>query len=225
MTETVMFTGIVQRRGRIVERKLDSAWGRIVVDAGEWDRPVEIGESVAISGVCLTVKTVDGTLLGFDVLAETCRRTNLAVDTAQGRVNIERALRWGDPLGGHIVTGHVDGVGRVGSIEPVGRDWRFEIACAPELMDGMVFKGSVAVDGVSLTIAELTDTSIAVHIIPHTYEVTCFGLYQVGDLVNIEVDVLGKFVRRFVERGVAFPSLTWEELRRQGLLTDAEGEH
>lgn len=213
-----MFTGIVQRRGRIVERSLEREWGRIVVEAGLWDRPVDIGESIAVSGVCLTVKTVEGTRLGFDVLAETCRRTNLGAETAEGWVNLERALRWGDPLGGHLVTGHVDGVGRIASIDRVGRDWRFVIECPPDLMGGMVYKGSVAVDGVSLTIAELHERHIAIHIIPHTYEVTCFGLYRLGDPVNIEVDLLGKFVRRFVERGVAYPGLTWEELRRQGLI-------
>lgn len=213
-----MFTGIVQRRGRIVERELDRQWGRIVVDAGEWERPIEIGESLAVSGVCLTVKSVKQTFLTFDVLAETCRRTNLGETTAQGWVNLERALRWGDPLGGHIVTGHVDGIGRITAIEPVGRDWRFTIECDTELMHGMVFKGSVAVDGVSLTIAELSDRTVSVHIIPHTYTVTCFGLYHPGDPVNIEVDVLGKFVRRFVERGLAYPDITWEELRRQGLM-------
>ncbi len=213
-----MFTGIVQRRGRITERRLEREWGRIVVEAGTWDRPIEIGESIAVSGVCLTAKSVEGPRIGFDVLAETCRRTNLASETAQGFVNLERALRWGDPLGGHIVTGHVDGVGHIAAIERVGRDWRFVIQCPPDLLDGMVYKGSVAVDGVSLTIAELTDRTIAVHIIPHTFEVTCFGLYRPGDPVNIEVDILGKFVRRFVERGVAYPGLTWDELRREGLI-------
>ncbi len=215
-----MFTGIVQRRGRVVEKDLASEWGRLVVDADQWDRPVEIGESVAVSGICLTVKSIDGPHLSFDVLRETVRRTNLRALPAGHAVNIERALRWGDPLGGHIVVGHVDGTATVRTIEPVGRDWRFEFACPAELMDGMVFKGSVAIDGVSLTIAEMTEDSIRVHIIPHTYEVTCFGVYRPGDIVNVEVDLLGKFARRFVERGVAFPGITWERLRREGLVAE-----
>lgn len=215
-----MFTGIVQRRGRMVEHRLQQEWGRIAIEVGEWDRPVEIGESVAVSGICLTVKEAAAGVLAFDVLRETCQRTNLGVKTVGDWVNIERALRWGDPLGGHIVVGHVDGTGSVRSIERVGRDWRFEIACPADLMDGMVFKGSVAIDGVSLTIAEMTADSVWVHIIPHTYEITCFGLYRRGEVVNVEVDLLAKFARRFVERGVAAAGLSWEALRRTGWMPE-----
>lgn len=216
-----MFTGIVQKMGAITTLDLAEKWGRIVVDGGAWDRPIEIGESVASCGICLTVKEIDGTLLAFDVLKETFVKTNLGEKKVGDRLNLERALRWGDPLGGHIVIGHVDGIGRVRRVEPVGRDWCFEFACGPELMDYMVYKGSVAVDGVSLTVAELRSDSFVVHIIPHTYEITCFGGYKPGDAVNLEADLLGKFVRRFVERGVAFPGVTWETLRTSGLIPEA----
>lgn len=212
-----MFTGIVQKMGRIAKLDLAEKWGRIVVEAGAWDRPIEIGESVANSGICLTVKEADGGSLAFDVLRETFDRTNLGEKKVGDMLNLERALRWGDPLGGHIVVGHVDGIGRVRKVTPVGRDWSFEFACSRELMDFMVFKGSVAVDGVSLTVAELRADSFVVHIIPHTYEITCFGRYKPGDAVNLEADILGKFVRRYVERGVAFPGMTWETLRATGL--------
>jgi len=216
-----VFTGIVQRMGRIAELDLKDEWGRIGVEAGAWDRPIEIGESVAVCGTCLTVKESEGGRLRFDVLRETFRRTNLGEKRIGSQVNLERALRHGDPLGGHIMIGHVDGIARVRAVQEVGRDWRFEFACPPDLMDGMVYKGSVSVDGVSLTLADLTADSIGIHIIPHTYEITCFGQYRPGDAVNIEVDILGKFVRRFVERGVAFPGLTWESLQRTGLLPES----
>jgi riboflavin synthase len=212
-----MFTGIVQRRGTVVDCDVRHSYGRIIVEGGAWDPPIQIGESVAVSGTCLTVRELWRTAMVFDVLHETLRRTNLGLRRPGDPVNLERALRWGDPLGGHIVIGHVDGTGVVRAIEPVGRDWRFEITCGPDLMDGMVYKGSVAVDGVSLTIADLSDDAFGVHIIPHTYEVTCFGAYRVGDVVNIEVDVLAKFVRRLLERGRMFKGVTWEELRREGL--------
>ena len=213
-----MFTGIVQKLGMITETDLKEKWGRIVINAGEWERPVEAGESVAVSGICLTVTRLTGAQLHFDVLRETFEKTNLGSKRVGGVMNLERALRWGDPMGGHIVIGHVDGVGDVRSIEPVGRDWRFEFGCSPELMHGMVYKGSVGIDGVSLTLAEVRADSIVVHIIPFTYEHTSFGRYAVGDKVNVEVDILGKFVRRYVERGIAYPGLDWETLRTNGLI-------
>lgn len=214
-----MFTGIVQKLGKMVECDLQEKWGRVTLDPGAWDRPVEMGESIAVSGICLTVTRIEGTRLGFDVLRETFEKTNLGEKKTGDRLNMERALRWGDPLGGHIMIGHVDGIGRVCAVEPVGRDWKYEIACEPRLMDGMVYKGSVSVDGVSLTLAEIRDDRFLVHIIPFTHEHTTFGCYHPGDAVNIEVDLLGKFVRRYVDRGIAFPGLTWDALRRAGLIS------
>ena len=219
-----MFTGIVERMGRITELDLAEKWGRITLDAGAWERPVAIGESIAVQGICLTVAALEGSGMRFDVLRETFERTNLGEKKAGDRLNLERALRWGDPLGGHIMIGHVDGVGRVRRIDPVGRDWSYEISCGPDLMDGMVFKGSVSCDGVSLTLARVLDDSFVVHIIPYTYEHTSFGGFRVGDGVNLEVDVLGKFVRRYVERGVAFPGVTWESLRQSGLTPEVPPE-
>lgn len=215
-----MFTGIVARKGPIVEWDLAEKWGRITVDAGTWERPIEVGESVAVSGICLTVARADGSRLGFDVLRETFERTNLGERRAGAKVNLERALRWGDPMGGHIVIGHVDGVGRVRRIGRVGRDWTYEITAPAALMDGMVYKGSVAVDGVSLTIAELQSDAFVVHIIPYTWEVTTFGDLREGDAVNLEIDLLGKFVRRLIERGAAPTGLTWERLREEGWITE-----
>ena len=215
-----MFTGIVQRKGAIETLDLREKWGRIRIRAGAWDRPIEMGESVAVSGICLTVAGIEGEALVFDVLRETFERTNLGERKAGDAVNLERALRWGDAMGGHIVVGHVDGVGRVRGIERVGRDWRFELTAPPDLMDGCVFKGSVSCDGVSLTIAELLDDGFRVHIIPHTYDVTSFGTYRIGDGVNLEVDLLAKFVRRLIERKAAWPGVTWDTLQREGLIAE-----
>lgn len=216
-----MFTGIIAKTGKIVEWDLAEKWGRIAVDAGAWDRPVGIGESVAVQGICLTVARAEGGRLGFDVLRETFERTNLGRKKVGDRLNLERALRWGDPLGGHIVVGHVDGVGHVRRIRSAGRDWSYEITAPADLMDGMVFKGSVAVDGVSLTIAELRPDAFVVHIIPFTRDVTTFGDLREGDAVNLEGDLLGKFVRRLVERGVGYPNVTWERLRAEGLIGES----
>jgi riboflavin synthase len=123
-------------------------------------------------------------------------------------------------MGGHIVVGHVDGAGLVRRIDPVGRDWRFEFGAPSELLDGLVFKGSIAIDGISLTVAELESDAFAVHIIPYTYEETTFGRLKPGDPVNLEVDLLGKFVRRLVERGVMPERVTWEALRHSGLISE-----
>jgi riboflavin synthase len=180
-----------------------------------------LGESIAISGICLTVTEQDENgMLYFDVLRETFDKTNLGERKVGDSVNMERSLRWGDTMGGHIVVGHVDGVGTVKSITPVGRDWKFEFNCPADLMDGMVYKGSVSIDGISLTIAELNEDSIAVHIIPHTYEVTDFQFLKPGDGVNLEVDLLGKFVRRLLERGKVLEGVTWEKLRAEGLINE-----
>jgi len=111
-------------------------------------------------------------------------------------------------------------VGTVRSVEPVGRDWRYEFTAPPEIMDGLVFKGSISIDGVSLTVAELKPDSFTVHIIPFTYEETTFGLLKAGDKVNLEIDLLGKFVRRLVERGVMPQQVTWEALREEGLIPE-----
>lgn len=216
-----MFTGIVQKMGRIVELDLAEKWGRIWVEAEPWQPALEMGESIATSGICLTVAGIDGRRYRFDVLRETFEKTNLGERKVGDTVNLERSLRYGDPLGGHIVVGHVDGVGKVRRVEPVGRDWRYEMWAPKEIMDSMVYKGSVACDGVSLTVAELKDDAFVVHIIPHTHEITTFGRLRPGDGVNLEVDLIAKFVRRMVERGVISPSITWENLRQAGLISEA----
>lgn len=196
-----MFTGIV-RTGRVKSIEMQGEAGRIIVTPDRpWEDPIGLGDSIAINGACLTVAEIDGDSYCFDVLAETFDKTNLGSKESGSVVNMERALSLGDMLGGHIVTGHVDGVGAVRKITQVDRDWKFEIECARDMLMLMVYKGSVAIDGISLTVAELLDDGFIVHIIPHTMEETDMSEFEVGTRVNLEADILGKHVQRILEFG------------------------
>ncbi|MFH0953664.1 MAG: riboflavin synthase [Verrucomicrobiota bacterium] len=213
-----MFTGLVQRTGRLVSRDTSSERGTLVVDAGTWSRPPEMGESVAVQGACLTLTHMTGAVLSFEVLEETFRRTNLGRRRIGDVVNLERALRLGDALGGHILTGHVDGVGSVTRLERVGRDWAVTVSCGEDLLKAMVPKGSIACDGVSLTIVELLQDAFTVHIIPHTWQETSFSQLKAGDEINLETDVLGKYVRRVLAGGTADRTISWDMLKSAGFL-------
>jgi riboflavin synthase len=181
-----VFTGIVQQLGRV--RSFDG--GRLVVERGVVD--AAIGDSVAVSGVCLTVVERGEETLAFDVVPETTSRVRPFGDA----VNLEPALRAGDPMGGHVVQGHVDGVGAVRAVDGDGI-W---VDPPPELLAYVVEKGSIAIDGVSLTVAELDDAGFRIALIPHTREVTTLGALTAGDPVNLEVDVLAKYVERLLGR-------------------------
>jgi riboflavin synthase len=197
-----MFTGIVQRLGNIIDIKMTGDAGRITMAPNRpFERPAGLGDSIAVNGACLTVAAVDGDKLMFDVLGETFDKTNLGEKRPGDQVNLEQALALGDTLGGHIVTGHVDGTGTVTKIEEVDRDWKFTIECARDMLMLMVYKGSIAVDGISLTVAELTDTGFIVYIIPHTMEETDMSDFKIGTRVNLEADILGKHVQRILEFG------------------------
>jgi riboflavin synthase len=198
-----MFTGIVQKKGRIAAVERSGGSGRLSVEASAWDPALVTGESVAIDGVCLTLTGVKGLVMQFDLLKETFDRTHLGARRSGDSVNLERALRVGDALGGHFVTGHVDGVGTVRKITPVGRDWILEVACAPDLLLQMVGKGSIAVAGVSLTIVDLKRDAFTVHLIPHTWESTSLSALQPGQPVNLETDMLGKYVQRILSARTA----------------------
>jgi riboflavin synthase len=180
-----VFTGIVRERGRV----LSSDGDRLVVRSTL--RP-KVGDSVAVDGVCLTVVESDNGHLAFDVLEETRARAKPPRD----EVNLEPALAAGDPLGGHYVQGHVDGIGRVRSRQGE----RLTIEAPPDLLRYAVEKGSIAVDGVSLTIAELHDDAFTVALVQHTLDVTTLGRLEPGDEVNLEVDVLAKYVERLLRR-------------------------
>lgn len=211
-----MFTGIIQKVGTVVAVDSSSETGRLIVSVAAWGQAFEIGESVAVQGICLTLARSTADVLEFDVLQETFARTNLGQQKKGDRVNLERALRVGDALGGHFVTGHVDGPGTITAIDRSGRDRIVRIACQQSLLAGIVSKGSIAVEGISLTIAELADSSFSVHIIPHTWEHTSLRERVAGDSVNLELDILGKYVNRMV-RG-AGDGVTLEALRRAGFM-------
>jgi riboflavin synthase len=183
-----VFTGIVREKGLVASVSEAGAGIRLVVEA---QTEAAIGDSVAIGGVCLTVVETGGGRLAFDAVPETLERTSLGRLRAGAEVNVEPALRAGEPLGGHIVQGHVDGVAAVRS---VGELTWFDLA--PELNRYCAEKGSVTVEGCSLTVAALDDAGFAVALIPHTLEVTTLGALVPGDPVNVEVDVLAKYVER-----------------------------
>jgi riboflavin synthase len=195
-----MFTGIVRELGSVdaVERR--PAGARIRLRAPQTASAAAIGDSVALNGVCLTVTAVDDGALAFDAVPETLRRTSLGRLASGARVNVEPALRAGEPLGGHIVQGHVDGVGRVRSITPEGEGARLAIDAAPDLLRYCAEKGSIAVEGVSLTIAAVDESSVEIALIPHTLSVTTLGSLAPGHEVNVEVDVVAKYVERLLPR-------------------------
>lgn len=196
----------------------DSRGGVLAVrtDPGPWDRPIEIGESVAVQGVCLTVTEQGAGRLAFDVLLETLDKTCLGSKRPGAPLNLERALRVGDAMGGHVVTGHVDGVGHVGRIERFGRDWSMTVRCASELTDQMVVKGSVALDGVSLTLVTVEPGRFSVHVIPHTWSNTALHALREGEAVNIETDAIGKYARLGARDDPQGNRVTWERLYDAG---------
>lgn len=193
-----MFTGIVRECGTIVsvdERGGDRA---LVVRAPDTAANTRVGDSLSISGCCLTAESVDGELVSFHAVSETLARSTLAGLGAGDRVNVEPALRAGEPLGGHYVQGHVDGVGRVQSVEAEGDGLRVFVEAPPDVLRYVVEKGSIAVDGVSLTVAELADDAFAVALVPHTLEQTTLSALVPGRQVNLEADVLAKYVERLI---------------------------
>jgi riboflavin synthase len=177
----------------------------MVVTARTCGRGVARGDSIAVNGCCLTVAALkrksSGSQLTFDLLAETWERTNLSSVAAGSAVNLERSLAADGRFGGHFVTGHIDGTGRIVKWQPQGADHLLEIKSPAAVLRYVVFKGSIAIDGISLTVAKVLKDRFRVWIIPHTWEVTALRERKVGDRVNLEADLLGKYVERFVRRG------------------------
>jgi riboflavin synthase len=195
-----MFTGLIREVGTVVAVDGSEAGVRIELDAPETARDAQLGDSVAIDGVCLTVVATGERHLSFDAVPETLARTALATLEPGSRVNLEPSLRAGEPLGGHYVQGHVDGVGGVRTVEPEGTGWRIWFDADPALLRYVVEKGSVAVQGTSLTVAALDDAGFAVALIPHTLTATNLGALVPDARVNVEVDVLAKYVEKLLPR-------------------------
>jgi riboflavin synthase len=189
-----MFTGIVRERGRVASMRQDPEGLRLEIDAPATASQLGVGDSVSISGACLTATAVSNGRFSVTAVTETLDRTTLGRLAPEDEVNLETATRAGDPLGGHFVQGHVDAVGRVASVDD-GRVW---VEAEPEILRYCVEKGSITVDGVSLTIAALRGDGFEVALIPHTLEVTTLGALRKGDDVNLEVDVLAKYVEKLI---------------------------
>jgi riboflavin synthase len=194
-----MFTGIVRELGRVAAVEGGAERIRLRVAAPETAAAAAAGDSVAVGGVCLTATEVADGVIAFDAVPETLRRTALHRLEAGAPVNVEPALRAGDPLGGHIVQGHVDGVGTVRSLVPEGDGMRLWVDSPFDLLRYCAEKGSIAVDGVSLTVAELDERGFAVALVPFTLAATTLGGLVAGDAVNLEVDVLAKYVERLLQ--------------------------
>ena len=196
-----MFTGIVKERGRVVSIDGGDEGVRLRIAAPNAAAEAAIGDSISIAGVCLTVVAVNDGEIDFDAVAESLRRSSLGRLDAGDAVNVEPALRAGEPLGGHYVQGHVDGVGRARSVEPEGDGVLIGFDAPPEVLRYCVEKGSIAVEGVSLTITEADDKGFAVALVPHTLAATTLGSLAPGSEVNLEADVLAKYVERLVSPG------------------------
>ena len=213
-----MFTGLVQAVGKIesLERCADT-W-ELAVRHAPWEDSASDGESIAVQGACLTVARSGEGRFVCNVLDETLSRTSLASRGVGAEVNLERALRLGDRLGGHLVAGHVDGVGRVQSIMRAGADWVLRIGCDAALCREMVAKGSIACDGVSLTLTDVGERAFEVHIIPVSWTGTTLHALREGDPVNIETDLIAKYVLKAVSAAEQPSGLRMEDLQRAGFL-------
>jgi riboflavin synthase len=199
-----MFTGIVEEAGRVERITPTSKSIELVVRTALCGRDLKKGDSLAVNGCCLTAVKVQPRgrhkLVHFDLLVETWNRTNLQFADVGSLVNLERSLPADGRLGGHFVTGHIDGVGRIERWERAGQDHILEISAPKDVMRYVVFKGSISLDGISLTVAGLSKRGFHIWIIPHTWEVTALRERTVGDSVNLEADILGKYVEQFVKK-------------------------
>jgi riboflavin synthase len=218
-----MFTGIIEHLGRVTEARRRGGLTVLTVSVEPPVAGVTVGESIALDGVCLTVTGVSGDGLSFDVVPATLARTTLGRRRPGDLVNLERSLRLGELVGGHFVLGHVDGVGRVAALRPVGGEVEMEVEVPPELTGQMLPQGSIAVDGISLTLVAVEAGRFTVALIPHTREHTNLREKQVGDLVNIETDCLGKWVLRGVAERTG-GGVTRELLERTGFAGPASAD-
>lgn len=216
-----MFTGIVEGLGRVAGLNRTGQSARLSIETPFDINEVDLGASIAVNGACLTVTTITGKTFAADVSYETLDSTCLGCLSINDKVNVERAIKASDRLDGHIVSGHVDGTGVILNRREIGNAIAIAISASQDLLRQMVLKGSIAVDGVSLTINELDDTGFGVSIIPHTKDLTTVGFKPLNGIVNIETDILGKYVQRFLGFTSNKPvkeSLTLESLINNGFV-------
>jgi riboflavin synthase len=195
-----MFTGIVEHIGKIrgIDRKSDLA--ELQIELGPIASGVKLGDSIAVAGVCLTVTAIEPDVYRFDAIPETLEKTRIGQLEPGDPVNLERAMAAAGRLDGHIVQGHVDGVGRIRRFERERSEALLHVECDPDLANQLVDKGSVTIDGVSLTVVQVVEDGFHVALIPHTLEATTLSDLSIGDPVNLEVDVFGKYVKQYLDR-------------------------
>jgi riboflavin synthase len=214
-----LFTGIVEELGTIRSVRRGAASAVLSIGAAEVLSDLKIGDSVAVNGVCLTVTSLDDGGFTADVMHETLGRSSLGALAPGGRVNLERAMPANGRFGGHIVSGHIDGTGKVASVRPDDNALWYTISAAPELLRYIVEKGSITIDGISLTVASVDEVSFSVSLIPHTAAVTTLGKKRAGDTVNLETDIIGKYVEKLL-RPAPEPErqggISWEFLAKNG---------
>ena len=213
-----MFTGIIEEVGKIAKIDQRGENRRINVEAPNTPKELRTGDSVSVSGVCLTALDIKPTSFCADLAPETWERTSFSRIHEGAQVNLELPMKANGRFGGHIVQGHVDGVGRLIELERIAdsENWWLHIEIPPEIEKYSVFKGSISIEGISLTVAKLEGNRCTIAIIPHTVEMTNLGSLKPGDPVNLEADLIAKYVEKMVGRGPAESHLTIEELVRQG---------
>lgn len=214
-----MFTGIIEHLALVKKLSLKAGGAGLFLDVSNYYNDLRLGESIAINGVCLTVKEVTGNIIIFDISGETLKKTTLGTLRYAEKVNIERALRVGDRLGGHFVTGHVDGIGTIKGKKQSADQCTILFSVENKFTDMMIEKGSIAIDGISLTIVDVSDGVFSVALIPYTLASTTLGFKKIGDQVNIEIDMMGKWVKRLLANvKEKNQSITGEQLIEQGFL-------
>jgi riboflavin synthase len=213
-----VFTGLILEMGEILSGKKRRGGALLSLRANETAASAKIGDSIAINGVCLTVVAKGSKELSFDLSDETLRATNLGQLMTGQRVNLESSLTPDAKIGGHFVTGHVDGAGKIRSKTNLGDMLKFEIETQPDILLYLVKKGSVAVDGISLTVVDILQDGFTLIIIPHTAKLTTLGFKGAGDTVNIEVDILGKYVAKFLQREENKDSNLMKTLMEEGYI-------
>ena len=209
-----MFTGIVEEVGTMQGVRMGSQSGEIHLQASKVLEGTQLGDSIAVNGVCLTVTRMTGDGFTADVMPETLRRSNLGQLKTGSKVNLERAMAADGRFGGHIVAGHIDGTGTIRSMQPEGNAVLVTISAAPELLRYVVEKGSIAIDGISLTVAKVSHTDFTVSLIPHTGEETTLLKHRSGEIVNLETDIIGKYVEKLMQPKSS--GVTMELLQQNG---------
>lgn len=217
-----MFTGIVEEMGKLAGLEMKADSGTITIEADKVLEGMQLGDSIAVNGACLTAKSFGSGTFSADVMPETLRKTNLGNLKQGNPVNLERALTMSARLGGHLMLGHVDATGKVTSIKPEGNAVLYTITAPEAISRYLLAQGSVGVDGISLTVARLESHNFSVSLIPHTLKVTTLGQYGAGYEVNLEADVVGKYVEKIIKGGLpggqGEGGLTLEKLAEGGFL-------